>query len=51
MHVEICRGEARRGIMWRKIGVWIRKEFRRENEKSICPLCRKVKEWSVMSEV
>jgi hypothetical protein len=44
MHVEICRGGTRRGIMW------IRREFRRQNEKSICPLCRKVKEWRDMSK-
>jgi hypothetical protein len=30
------------------MGVLIRKEFRRENGKNICPLCIKVKEGSDM---
>jgi hypothetical protein len=43
---EICIGEARRRIIWWKIGFWRLNSVRRNAEQGICPIYSKEEDWS-----
>jgi hypothetical protein len=45
-HIELCTREARRGIIWWKIGAWRLKEVGRNSEEGICATRGKKKDWS-----
>jgi hypothetical protein len=38
LYIEVCSQEARRGIRWRKMGIWKLKGVRRNMEQGICPM-------------
>jgi hypothetical protein len=46
LYIEVCTQEARRGIGWWKMGIWILKCVRGNTEQGMCPMCNKEEGWS-----
>jgi hypothetical protein len=46
LYIEACTQEVRRGMGWRKMGIWRLKGVRENTEQGMCPMCNKEGGWS-----